>query len=233
MFDRFVCFGTKHLVIFLSLWNFSSYGQVSEVFLDENYLEDQLYFGITYNQLSPNPSGVFQDGRSYGTRFGFIKDFPLNKERSMGLGLGLGYAYDAYAHNLLLDPLEYQPQFRIGSGANDNRHTFHSLSLPFELRWRTSTPAKERFWRVYTGLTFSYVFRFEARHKNTSHTVVVNDLDLVERVQYALTAAVGYGTWNFYANASLRPLFKKIKWTESDDFSSFQSLSLGLMFYVF
>jgi len=68
---------------------------------DEKYLEDQFYLGVTYNFLLNQPPTVGQQSLSYGLRGGFIKDIPLNTERTVALGLGVGYGGYSYYSNLV------------------------------------------------------------------------------------------------------------------------------------
>ena len=43
----------------------SVYGQKDSLQLGDKYLEDQLYFGVTYNQLFSQPNTVVGSGFSY------------------------------------------------------------------------------------------------------------------------------------------------------------------------
>ena len=43
-----------------------------------------------------------QQGLSGGLHLGFIRDFPINKKRNVGLGVGLGYSNNSYNHNLFI-----------------------------------------------------------------------------------------------------------------------------------
>jgi hypothetical protein len=45
--------------------------------------------------------------------------------------------------------------------------------------------------------------------------------------------AAGYGTWNFYANYSLTPVFKRETSLNTGEAFDVQVLRLGLMFYIF
>jgi hypothetical protein len=199
---------------------------------NENYLEDQLYFGLTYNTLLYNPEGYFQNGFSYGTQFGFVKDLPFNKKRSVGAGIGVGFAHTTFNQNLLVEKASGSYQYRTLDTYNNNRFILNSLEFPLEFRWRTSTLEKYKFWRVYTGLTLSYVINFKAQHVLDAKQVIVTNSNLVERFQYALSLSAGYGTWNFYASYALRPLFKEARMESTGSPLNVQSLRLGLMFYM-
>ena len=53
--------------------------QENEIVHDPNYLEDQLYFALTYNILTNKPASIAQNGFSGGYSLGFIKDIPLRE----------------------------------------------------------------------------------------------------------------------------------------------------------
>ena len=79
--------------IFFLLWTASNlYAQSDNdsIAINPKYLEDQIYFGLTYNIFSNTPTDFFEDGFAYGVALGFIKDIPMNKQRNIGLGIGFG-----------------------------------------------------------------------------------------------------------------------------------------------
>jgi hypothetical protein len=221
--------------VFFSAFAFFSiavYSQETLLPTNEDYLEDQLYFGLTYNTLLYKPEGFSQNGFSYGTQFGFVKDLPFNKKRSIGAGIGVGFAHTTFNQNLRVDKVAGSYQFQIPDAYKSNRYILNSLEFPLEFRWRTSTLEKYKFWRVYTGLTLSYVLNFKAQHVLDAKQVTVTNTDLVERFQYALSLSAGYGTWNFYASYALRPLFKEARMESTGTPLNLQSLRIGLMFYM-
>ena len=67
---------------------------------DSLYREDQFYVSITYNALIDLPNTVSQNSFSTGLHFGFIRDFPLNKERNIALALGFGYSLNNFNQNI-------------------------------------------------------------------------------------------------------------------------------------
>ena len=89
----------RKIVILILFFSTSLRAQVDSTFVDDKYLEDQIYFGLTYIQLLNLPDQISQSGFSYGLAGGFIKDFPLNKRRNFGLGVGLGYGFNNYYFN--------------------------------------------------------------------------------------------------------------------------------------
>jgi hypothetical protein len=105
------------------------------------------------------------------------------------------------------------------------------LELPIEFRWRTSTLEKYKFWRVYTGITFSYILNSFSVGESYADVVSITKAIEVEKLQYSLTLAAGYGTWNFYVNYSLTPFFKKNTELTNGENLDMSTFKLGLMFY--
>ena len=70
-------------------------------FVDDKYLEDQIYFGLNYNSLANTPLNFKQNKFSNSLNFGFIRDMPLNKRRNFGLGLGLGLSFSSVNSNMV------------------------------------------------------------------------------------------------------------------------------------
>ena len=85
-------------LICVLLFSISSYSQLDS--LDNKYREDQIYFGVYYNSLADSPNDFSQNKFSSSVNLGFIRDFPLNKERNFGLGIGLGLSTSSYHNNL-------------------------------------------------------------------------------------------------------------------------------------
>lgn len=88
----------KYIFGFLTL--FFALGNAQNINDHKNYLEDQIYLGLTYNVLTDLPNTVKQSGFSNSIFLGFIKDIPINERRNFGFGVGLGYSIDTYFHNI-------------------------------------------------------------------------------------------------------------------------------------
>lgn len=223
-----------HNALFLFILSFFTnavFSQLDTLKVDPHYLEDQLYFGTTYNTFAKTPSAFVQDGFSYGFSTGFIRDIPFNKLRNFGMGIGLGYSYNTFIQNLVAaeNELEYS------STAYDDTYTLktNSLELPIEIRWRTSTLEKYKFWRVYTGVSFSYILSSFAVGESVPDVVAITNAVEIQRFNSAVTLSVGYGTWNFYVNYSLTPFFNKNTKLINGDELDMTTSRLGLMFYLF
>ncbi|MEY4012999.1 MAG: hypothetical protein RIT22_2123, partial [Bacteroidota bacterium] len=68
--------------------------------IDSLYREDQFYFGFTLNTLQKKPAGLNQSKFSSGFSAGFLRDMPINKNRTVAFATGLGFSYNAYNQNI-------------------------------------------------------------------------------------------------------------------------------------
>ena len=152
------------IVIFFYALGFS---QTENSKVNTKYLEDQIYLGISYNILNKRPDSISPNGFSNGIFIGFIKDVPLNEERNFGIGLGIGYGRNTYFQNLKISELNNNTAFESIQGQSFTRNKFslHSVEMPFEIRWRTSTPSRYKFWRVYAGVKLGYIFSSNSKLK--------------------------------------------------------------------
>lgn len=201
---------------------------------DRKYLEDQFYLGVTYNFMMNLPSGVEQRNLSYGLQGGFIKDIPLNWDRTLGLGLGLGYGLNSYYSNLLAVKQLSGITYELLDGSSSykrNKIETHVLEMPFQIRWRNSTPEEYKFWRIYAGMKFGYVFASRSKFVSSTEKIAFNNTD-IRNFQYGLSFNVGYNTFNIHTYYSLRSLFKDGIYLPSGAPISLQPLQIGLIFYI-
>ena len=197
------------------------------------YLEDQLYVGVTYNILTNLPNSVRQSGFSNSLFFGFIKDLPTNKERNFGFGIGLGYDLDTYFQNMKVYENGNETlfeNFQEDESFKNNKLVFHSIEAPLEVRFRTSTLEKYKFWRVYTGIKLKYIFYSKAAYKNDG-TQKANNLENLRKFNYGLTLGAGNGTWNIHAYYGLKPIFTDA-YFNGDELIKMKDLKIGLIFYI-
>lgn len=201
--------------------------QVDSTFVDNKYLEDQLYFSLTYIHMLDLPDEISQSGFSYGLAGGFIKDFPLNQRRNFGLGIGIGYSFNNYYFNVNVNPPEPSEE---EVSIRNNKIILHSVEMPVEFRFRTSTANKYKFWRIYPGFKMAYKFA-----QNTSFgksiDFDVDDIIDINDFLYGITFSVGYNKWNLHAYYGLNELFTEAK--SNDNTISIRDLRLGLIFYIF
>lgn len=198
-----------------------------------DYLEDQFYIGITYNFLLKKPVDVSQRNLSYGLQAGFIKDIPVNSDRTVALGIGIGYNVNSYYSNLRAMESGDDVVYDILDGDTDfkrNKVETHLIEVPLEFRWRNSTAASYKFWRVYTGLRFGYVVGGRSKFVSDSADFSFYNDD-IRQFQYGLTFNFGYNTFNIHLYYALNDLFNDDVLVNGTEISM-RPLRIGLIFYI-
>jgi hypothetical protein len=202
--------------------------------IDSLYREDQFYVGLTFNLIGNKPEAISQSGFSGGFHAGFTRDFPLNDRRDIAIAAGLGWSFNSYSHNLFIGEDENgESIFRNLTRDLDystNRFSTQLIEAPLEFRWRTSTTETYKFWRVYTGLKFGYIYHFKSNFVQPENQVIQTDVPELDRFRMGATFTFGYNTFNFHIYYSLNSLFPEARLNEETiDISVFR---VGLMFYV-
>ncbi len=207
----------------------------SVVKIDSLYREDQFYFSVTYNLLVQGPDGLKQDKFSAGFSGGFLRDFPLNKKRTFAIAPGLGLSYQNYYQNVTVSTVGDGSLVYGVNNYNEfvsNRFSQYSVDLPIEFRWRNSTFESTKFWRVYAGLKFSYVFAAKSVLDDGETTYKIKNNPDLNDFQYGAYISAGYNTWNVYAYYGINPLYKSYVKTLDGENINMRTLNLGLMFYI-
>lgn len=225
-------FITIIIILFLAP---SLYSQEEEKndFVDSLYREDQFYAGVTYNLLGKMPSGVSQNGFSSGFHLGFIRDMPINKKRNVALGLGIGYSANSFNQNLKISKnANGNIVYNTADGFTKNKFSQHLIEVPFEFRWRLSTPTEYKFFRLHTGFKAGYVIANTSKYKGDPIDEKYSGINDFNDFQYALTFSIGYNTWNFYMYYALNPIFSSNVKTEEGNSIEMNAIKIGLIFYV-
>jgi hypothetical protein len=203
---------------------------------DPKYREDQFYVGISYNFLENKPAGMSQQGLSGGLHVGFVRDFPINKQRNIAFGIGLGYSSNSYNHNLFVkeenSAVSYQILNKDIVGFSKNKLNVHIAEIPLQFRWRTSTPENYKFWRVYTGVKIGYVFNSIVKYKGGLGDFKQNNTPHLNRFRATADISFGWNTWNFYVAYSLNSLFSNEAMVNGE-LIDVTEIKFGLMFYLF
>ncbi len=226
----------KHWMVFLFCLSFLALqGQEPiEVPLDERYREDQFYMGISFNLLLDFPEDVSQNGLSYGLQGGFIRDIPLNPSCTFALGIGLGYGFNSYYSNLRAlrtgDGIEYVILDDRGSYKRNKLET-HLLEVPLEFRWRNSTRTTYKFWRIYGGVKFGYVFGSRSKFVGNDGTDSFNNPD-TQNFTYGLSMNVGYNTFNLHLYYGLNKIFDDGVNGPDGQQLKMVPLRIGLIFFI-
>lgn len=203
---------------------------IDSLVIDKKYLEDQLYLTVSYNVLSSQPTGVNDSGFSYGISLGFIKDVPLNEKRNLGLGFGLGYGFDSFNQGLRVTENNNQLTFEVDNTLTSNKLVTHSIEFPIEIRWRNSTANRYTFWRVYTGVKFTYNFANKFEYVSNSNVFTASNIANFNKWQAGFIFSAGYDAFNLHFYYGLSPIL-------NDSFFGAEKIDtrimkFGLTFYI-
>lgn len=219
-----------------------SYGQETDqttlldtTIVDDKYREDQFYVSVTYNLLGNKPQGVSQNGFSGGFHVGFIRDMPINKARNLAFGIGLGISTNSYNQTLLISKDANTYQYTILDNSqtpfSKNKFSTYAVELPFEFRWRTSTPTDYNFWRIYTGFKVSYRFYNASKFKGESGKIELYNISDFNDFQYGLTTSIGYSNINVHFYYALNDIFKDSA-TVDNKHIGMNTIKIGLIYYI-
>ena len=200
----------------------------------KGYLEDQIYIGLSYIILDNQTDGVNQNGFSNSLYLGFIKDLPTTVKGNFSFGVGLGYGRNTYFQNIQIIKNKNNSNFTLLDDSvsfKTNKFSLHNIEIPLEIRWRTSTIDKYKFWRVYAGAKLSYAFGTNTKFKTDNDKIKFNNISEIHKFQYGLTLAVGYGTWNFNFYYGLSDIFKNAA-LEDGTSLKMKDFRIGLIFYI-
>ncbi len=224
----------KHVVLgLLFSLSFCLYSQtVEDTFtVDEHYLEDQFYMGLTYNFLLGQPNGVSQRNLSYGLQAGFIKDIPLNQKRTVALGIGLGLALNTYYSNIRASEALNGVEYRIiTEDLKRSKLETHAIEMPIEFRLRNSTPEDYKFWRVYAGVRLAYGLGARSKYIADEVRESFKNTD-VRQFSYGLTLNFGWNTFNIHGYYSLTGLFNDGVMVNGEGITM-KPLRIGFIFYI-
>jgi hypothetical protein len=228
------------ITFLLALYTLPSFSQedvnsevATKIKIDSLYREDQFYFSFALNTLQNKPAGLTQDKFSSGFSLGFLRDFPINKNRTMAIAPGIGLAFNNYNQNLKITDANQVLEYTIiDSDVSFDKNRFSQLlvEVPIEFRWRTSTYESHKFWRIYGGFKVGYLLYDESFYKDAYEKIVVRKNNDFNQFQYGTYISAGYNSINVFAYYGLNSLFQSAKTsTESIDMNS---LNVGIMLYI-
>ena len=200
--------------------------------LDSLYLEDQFYLATQIGVITAQSAPVINQNLSYGFRAGFIKDIPLNSKRTFGVSWGIGVFTNALYTNLVAsqstnemiayttDDLAFK-RSKIGS---------FGLEVPFELRFRNSTPSSHRFWRFYPGILLRYSpYSFSKVVRASEQERFLNgDLN---SFMVSGGLSLGFNTFNLSLYYDLNGIFKDGTVLNAEPLKG-KRIEIGLVFYI-
>ena len=195
---------------------------------DPFYREDQFYVGVTHSMLLNQPESFSQRSISIGTNIGFLRDIPINKQRTFSVAPGFGFALYNLRTNMLHS--DFEPvEFLFDNNPDKNVQKMSYFEIPIEVRWRTSKVHSHKFWRVYTGVKFSYLLNSTLKYQGAFGDFSLKNKDNFERYNVGMYVSAGFNTWNFYAYYGFNPLIKSNLTTDNN---RLKMINLGLMFYI-
>lgn len=201
--------------------------------IDSLYREDQFYFGFTYNTLTNKPVGLSQSKLSTGFSLGFLRDMPINKNRTVAIASGIGFSYNNYNQNLAIYKSDQAPTYSIidpETTFNKNKFSQVLVEVPIEFRWRTSTYESHKFWRIYGGFKFSYLLHDRSIFEDEQGKIIVTSNKDFNKLLYGAYISAGYNTINVYAYYGLNSFFKTAK-IEGEPITM-KSFNIGIIFYI-
>lgn len=229
----------KAFLGFLVLYSLQIFSQETKlpypmIEVDSLYREDQFYFTFTHSMLLQTPSGVSTNKFSPGFKLGFLRDFPLNKRRNKAIAPGIGLSYTKYFQNLFVLESNGQINYSTNSIANSydrNKLDQVYVDFPIEFRWRTSVANSHKFWRVYSGLQFSYLVYSRSLYEDQVNRISVSNNKDLNKIQAGLYLVAGNNTWNFYVFYGLLPLFDSDARVNGERIGM-HAFHFGMMFYI-
>ena len=203
--------------------------------IDNNYREDQFYFGFTYNLFINEPSTVTQSGFSGGFHLGFIRDMPINQKRNVAIGVGLGYSFNTFNQNILIEEDKALNNLNFSSLESTefdrNRFETQLLEIPLEFRWRTSNATSHKFYRIYAGVRVGYLLSFRSRFKKSDLIIRTSDQNMFNKWIWGGNLTFGWNTVNFYFYYSINSLFKSNSRIDNENALDIKIAKIGLIFY--
>ena len=224
---------------FLFLSIFKGFSQENEfsidslhVKIDSLYREDQFYAGLNYISIVKKPEGLSQDKISFGFSAGFLRDFPLNKNRTFAVAPGIGFSYNTYIQNMSILGTSNSPDYSIiQSNYDKNRFEQFRVEVPIEFRWRNSTPETFQFFRIYGGVKFSYLLSDKSVYDDGTQKIVIKNNKDFEELLYGVYLSMGYSAFNLQVYYGLNSFFKSTAQINSVPVTM-NVLSLGMVFYI-
>ena len=224
----------KVFLFFTLLITVSSFSQTVPDFeaVDSLYREDQFYLGVTYNILNNKPTEVSQNSFSAGLNFGFLRDFPINKKRTVAIAPGLGFTYNNYKSNVVVSKVDGQMNYATmpTPDFDKNKLALYFVDVPIEFRWRTSTYDSHKFWRIYTGIKMSYLLASKSKFVSSTESFKVSNNPDLNKFHYGAYVSAGYNTFNVYAYYGFQDIFKDVNLNGKPLHLS--TVNIGLMFYM-
>ena len=196
-----------------------------------DYKEDQFYIGVSYFMQVKDIDDFKQNGFSGNFQAGFIKDISLDKKNQKALGIGVGFERNRFTSNI-------QPHINSDNEIDyrlvvsrflesKNELNYSSIVFPIELRWRTSTPDRYDFWRIYTGFKVKRNYYIDSDPSYGQSLKIENGREWT----HSIYLNSGFNTWNISLEYDLNS-FLEGKKTDIGEEIDVKFFKIGLVFYI-
>jgi hypothetical protein len=198
--------------------------------VDSLFREDQFYASISYVLMNNKPDGYSQHSFSSSVSLGFLRDFPISKNRHWAVAFGAGYNYNDIKYNLKIAPNIPVNTYALDNSYDKSKLIMHSVEFPLEIRWRNASYESHKFWRIYSGFKVNYIFSDKSNFVSPTESYVIKNNTDINKLQYGPYISVGYNTINLYAYYGLNSIFNDVELSnQSLDLSL---LNVGFVFYI-
>lgn len=238
--NNYICDMKFHFsIVFFLFTGYFIFGQNTvpdSTSIDYKYREDQFYISVTYNLLGNKIANISQNGFSSGIHFGFLRDMPINERRNIAIGLGFGLSSNSYNQNMLISKgsdqsYNYSILDKNETPFRKNKFSTYLIDIPFEFRWRTSTPTEYNFLRIYSGFKFSYLMYNTSKFKSSEGDIILSNIDDFNKIQYGITLSAGYSNINVHFYYALNDIFKE-KAKINGEHIAMNAIKIGLIYYI-
>jgi hypothetical protein len=193
------------------------------------FREDQVYLSIAYPYFSDAPSTLIQNKLSYAFSIGFIRDMPINSQRTLAVGVGLGFDQATlYNNTLFAQSGNSSNATLIENEYQQNYLRMQSLAIPLELRWRNATETKHAFWRIHTGVSVHFPMQLKSYVKTRTGQVNTTKLPSTGSV-LRWNVHFGFNTWNISIAHDMQPW---ATFNASNKEFNMKFTKIGLIFYI-
>jgi len=196
-----------------------------------DYKEDQFYIGVSYFMQVKDIDDFKQNGFSGNFQAGFIKDITLDKKNQKALGIGVGFERNRFTSNI--QPFinsDNEVDYRLVVSRfleSKNELNYSSIVFPIELRWRTSTPDRYDFWRIYTGFKVKRNYYIDSDPSYGQSLKIENGREWT----HSIYLNSGFNTWNISLEYDLNS-FLEGKKTDIGEEIDVKFFKIGLVFYI-
>jgi hypothetical protein len=204
---------------------------------DAQYLPERgewLHFSYSKFLLLNAPDEMEQQWNSNGWQLMLMWETLFGRRSHWGIGFGPGFSVNYWYTNLNITtnpnggPLNYT-YLPSDSNYTCNRFSASYLDLPVEIRFRSNSDKKGRYFRFYFGGLVGYRINSFSQIKVGDYNIKHYRINDLSRWHYGVFVRTGYWLFNLYVYYGLDPVFGDLTSGEGvEGLDQMQSLSLGL-----